>query len=250
MEKHLYAEHFELESKHGWFVSKKRIILSFVEAYLNKNKKDLTILDAGCGAGLMLKDLQTYGKTFGMDYSEDAVKFSSMGFDGEVRRGWLPDNVPYEGKKFDLIICLDVIEHIDDDKKSLEKIRDLLSENGVLILTVPALMFLWSKWDDLNHHKRRYNRKQLYDVMTQAGFQLNKISYYNSLLFLPIAAVRLLKNALNNDSDKSDTDMPSPPVNFILKGIFSLEKFLLKIFNFPIGVSLIAVAKKNSNKTV
>lgn len=243
MEKHLYAEHFELESKHWWCVSKKKIILSFIHKYLLK-KQNPQILDAGCGAGLMLPSLQNIGSTFAMDYSEDAVEFSKKLFNGEVRRGWLPDNVPYKDKTFDAIICLDVIEHIDDDLKSLQTLNHILSDQGVLILTVPAMQFLWSKWDDLNHHKRRYHKAQLKAVIEKAGFEIQKISYYNSLLFIPIACVRLLKNALNNDSDKSDTELPGPLMNAILKGIFSAEEWLLKFISFPVGVSLIVVANK------
>lgn len=243
MEKHLYSEHFELESKHWWFVSKKEIIVSFLEQYIPL-KSDRTILDAGCGAGLMLNNLKKFGKTYAMDFSEDAVDFSKKVFDGEIKRGWLPDNFPYPNQKFDAIICLDVIEHIDDDLKSLEVLKQHLSDNGIMILTVPALQFLWSKWDDLNHHKRRYDKNQLKDVILKAGFQIDKISYYNSLLFIPIAIVRIVKNILNNDSDKSDTDLPSKPVNWLLKNIFLLEKWLLKLISFPIGVSLIAVVRK------
>lgn len=243
MEKHLYAEHFQLESKHWWFVSKKRIIISFLEDYVI-GKSDIKILDAGCGAGLMLNNLQSYGTTFAMDYSPDAVEFSKKIFNGEVQRGWLPDNFPYKDQKFDAIVCLDVIEHIDDDLKSLQVLRDHLSPGGIMIITVPALQFLWSKWDDLNHHKRRYNKEQFKKVILSAGFEIEKLSYYNSLLFLPIALVRLLKNSLMSDSDKSDTDLPSAPVNYILEKVFTLEKWLLKFIKFPIGVSLIAVVRK------
>ncbi len=244
MEKHLYAEHFDLESKHWWFVSKKKIIESFLKKYIPQ-KNDRKILDAGCGAGLMLKKLQIYGKTYAMDFSEDAVEFSKKKFNGEVRRGWLPENFPYLDQKFDAIICLDVIEHINDDQKSLRILKDHLSDDGIMIITVPALQLLWSKWDDLNHHKRRYSKKQLEQVILNAGLKIDRITYYNSLLFLPVFLIRIIKNIIKSDSEKSDTDLPNSILNWILEKIFSFEKWLLHVISFPIGVSLIAVVRKN-----
>ena len=244
MEKHLYAEHFDLESKHWWFVSKKKIIDSFLNKYIPQ-KNDRKILDAGCGAGLMLNQLQIYGKTYAMDFSEDAVDFSKKNFNGEVKRGWLPENFPYLDQKFDAIICLDVIEHINDDQKSLQILKNHLSDDGVMIITVPALQLLWSKWDDLNHHKRRYNKKLLEQVILDAGLKIVRISYYNSLLFLPVFFIRIMKNIIKSDSEKSDTVLPNFLLNWILEKIFSFEKWLLQVISFPIGVSLIAVVRKN-----
>jgi 2-polyprenyl-3-methyl-5-hydroxy-6-metoxy-1,4-benzoquinol methylase len=243
MEKHLYQEHYDLESKHWWFVSKKKIVMSLLLKHLLK-RGECNILDAGCGAGLMLNDLEKYGTTYGMDYSEEAIKFSKLNFKGDVRQGWLPDNIPYQNGKFDIIVCLDVLEHVDDDDKSVQVLYDLLNEDGILIITVPALMLLWSNWDILNQHKRRYNRKQLTLILENNGFVIKKISYYNFLLFLPILLIRLINGILNRDNKHSDTEMPGEILNFILKNIFSFERILLKIMNLPIGVSLIAIVQK------
>jgi SAM-dependent methyltransferase len=243
MQQHLYREHYELEEKHWWFVAKKRIIMSLLSDALAA-KKDPQILDAGCGPGLMLKELAKHGTTCGMDSSAEALKFSRMTFGGDVRQGWLPDNVPFEKNRFDIITCLDVIEHIEDDDGSVKVLHALLRDKGVMIVTVPALMSLWSKWDDLNGHKRRYHRKELEELLVRSGFQIELISYYNTLLFPAIFAVRWFGRTFKRDSARSDTDMPGNLLNFILKKIFSIERFLLKFMRLPFGVSLVAVVRK------
>ena len=151
--------------------------------------------------------------------------------------------MPYSENEFDLITALDVIEHIDDDEQSLKVIQSLLSEKGTAIITVPAYMFLWSHFDELNEHKRRYTLSELQTKIKNAGLKIEKISYYNTLLF-PIAyLVRKLNNLLGRDG-ASDIDMPGETVNTILRKIFTSEKSLLRYFNLPFGVSILAVVKK------
>ena len=150
----MYRIFFEIQKKHWWFVTKKKIVLETIALNMGISK-DFTILDIGCGSGLMLNSLERIGVTSGMDMSDEAISFSQEIFSGTIKKGSLPSDVPYPNNQFDLITALDVIEHIDDDQASLEKIRDLLKKNGKCILTVPAYMCLWSKFDELNEHKRR-----------------------------------------------------------------------------------------------
>jgi len=238
----MYRMFFEIQKKHWWFTSKKEIILDIIPRYTNL-KPESAILDIGCGSGLMLNALEALGQTFGMDMSDAAIQFSQEIFRGPIKKGSLPNNVPYSESKFDLITALDVIEHIDDDAQSLKAIQSLLSEKGTAIITVPAYMFLWSHFDELNEHKRRYTLSELQTKIKKAGLKIEKISYYNTLLF-PIAyLVRKLNNLLGRDG-VSDIDMPGQTMNTILRKIFTSEKSLLRYFNLPFGVSILAVVKK------
>jgi len=242
MDIQMYRIFFEIQKKHWWFTSKKEIILDTIARYTNL-KPESAILDIGCGSGLMLKALEEIGNTSGMDMSDDAIQFSQEIFKGPIKKGFLPNNVPYPENQFDLITALDVIEHIDDDVQSLRTIRSLLTQNGTAIITVPAYMFLWSHFDELNEHKRRYALPELEDKLELADLRIEKISYYNTLLF-PIAyLVRKLNNLLGRDG-ASDIDMPGKTVNTILTKIFSSEKSLLRFCNLPFGVSILAVVKK------
>lgn len=238
----MYRIFFQVQKKHWWFVTRKEIVLETIDRYSNKNA-DAKVLDIGCGSGVMLTALEELGQTFGMDMSDDAINFSKEIFSGRVEKGFLPDQVPYEESFFDLITALDVIEHIDQDVESLQAIRLRLVPDGKAIITVPAYMFLWSKFDEINEHKRRYTLTELNTKLIQAGFTVEKISYYNTLLFPVVFAVRLLNNVLQRDGT-SDIDMPSLPLNFVLEKIFGIEKYLLRFINLPFGVSILAVVRK------
>lgn len=203
----------------------------------------MKVLDIGCGSGLMLNALDEVGQTFGMDMSDEAISFSKEVFDGRVEKGALPDQLPYQENFFDLITALDVIEHIDNDTDSISAIRALLAPGGKAIFTVPAYMFLWSAHDEMNQHKRRYTLPELNEKLVQSGFTVEKITYYNTLLFPVVFVVRMLNNILQRDGS-SDTDMPGRLMNDILKKIFGFEKYLLRYFNLPFGVSILAVVKK------
>jgi SAM-dependent methyltransferase len=238
----MYRIFFEIQKKHWWFVTKKNIVLDTIVRYSVKHK-DVKVLDIGCGSGLMLSALEDVGQTFGMDMSDDAINFSKEIFKGQVAKGALPDEVPFEENFFDLITALDVIEHVDRDVDSLKAIRSRLAAKGMAVITVPAYMFLWSSFDEVNEHKRRYTLPELKTKLVQAGFTVEKISYFNTLLFPVVAVVRMLNNILKRDG-ASDVDMPSAPLNFILKMIFGIEKYLLRFVSLPFGVSILAVVRK------
>lgn len=239
----MYRIFFEIQKKHWWFVTKKDIVLDTIGRYFTKDGSEKRVLDIGCGSGLMLNALENIGQAYGMDMSDDAINFSKEIFNGEVEKGALPDQVPYEENFFDLITALDVIEHIDNDVDSLKSMRSLLVPGGTIVITVPAYMFLWSSFDEMNEHKRRYTLTELREKLVLAGFTVEKISYYNTLLFPIVFAVRMLNNILKRDG-ASDVDMPASPLNFVLKKIFGIEKYLLRFLNLPFGVSVLAVVRK------
>ncbi len=221
--------------------------MDVINRYLTKpdsaRKEKVKILDIGCGSGLMLNSLEQVGQTFGMDMSDEAISFSREIFNGKVEKGALPDQLPYQESSFDLITALDVIEHIDNDVDSIKAIYSLLVPGGKCVFTVPAYMFLWSAHDEMNQHKRRYTLPELHRKLLQAGFTVEKISYYNTFLFPVIFLVRMLNNVLKRDG-ASDIDMPGSLMNNLLKTIFGFEKYLLRYFSLPFGISVLAVVRK------
>ena len=242
MKVEMYRIFFEIQKKHWWFVTRKNIVLDFINRYLAKSDQ-IKVLDIGCGSGLMLSALEGIGQTFGMDMSDEAISFSKEVFNGRVEKGLLPDQLPYQENFFDLITALDVIEHIDNDGDSISAIRSLLAPGGKVVFTVPAYMFLWSPHDVMNEHKRRYTLPELKKKLIEAGFTVERISYYNTFLFPVVFLVRVLNNTLKRDG-ASDMDMPSSPLNYVLKKIFGFEKYLLRYLNLPFGVSVLAVVRK------
>ncbi len=243
MDKSYYEIFFDVQRRHWWFSTKKEIVLDLIRRTCFNVFAKQKILDVGCGAGLMLNSLEKIGETYGMDMSDDAINFSKKIYSGVVKKGSLPVNFPYDDNEFTIVVALDVIEHIDDDIAALKTIKNSMVVGGQLIVTVPACMILWSKHDVLNEHKRRYSLTELREKLIIAGYSVERISYFNTLLFPAILLVRMI-NKIFKREDGSDVALPSPVINFILKNIFSIERWLLRVVNLPIGVSVLAVAKK------
>jgi SAM-dependent methyltransferase len=238
----MYRTFFNVQKQHWWFITRKTIVLDTINRHV-KQTDNIKILDIGCGSGVMLNALEKIGQTFGMDMADEAIAFSQEIFSGQVEKGLLPDHVPYAENFFDVITALDVIEHVEEDVESLVTLHSRLVAGGKAVITVPAYQFLWSRFDELNEHKRRYTLTELDGKLKQSGFTVEKISYYNTLLFPVVYIVRLLNNALKRDGS-SDIDLPSPMLNFILRKIFGVEKYLLRWINLPFGVSILAVVSK------
>lgn len=239
----MYRLFFDVQQKHWWFVARRKIVLDVIARHF-RPAPGSRILDIGCGAGVMLNELARFGETSGMDSAAEAIEFSKEIFGGSVRAGQLPDQVPYPEESFGLITALDVIEHIDDDVASLRAIRAHLAPGGKAVITVPAFMFLWTEFDEINEHKRRYTRGELETRLRQAGFAVEKISYFNTLLFPMVVLVRAL-NRLRKRSGADDLGLPHPIVNAALTRVFGIEKWLLRFLSLPFGVSILAVASRD-----
>lgn len=245
MDKLLYDQFYHLEATHWWFVARREIILDQIRKHIPLGHTP-HILDIGCGTGIMPEYLSALGNVKGLDFSEEAVHYSTLrlGDSVSIKLGNLSDKLPFKNKSFDIITLLDVIEHIDDDTDALKKIGHLLKEGGGLICTVPAYQLLWSGHDVLNHHKRRYTLKELREKITASGFSIKKISYFNTMLFPVVFLSRFLVLPKKRMEPKSDFKIYPQMLNAALKNLFLLEKYLLRIMSFPFGVSLICIARK------
>ena len=130
----------------------------------------------------------------------------------------------------------------DEESEVIENLRGRLHHKGRLLVTVPAYKFLWSNHDILSKHVKRYNKKEIINLVKSHGMKVLYCSYFNSLLFPLIAIIRLLKNLIGDSS--SDNNLPNKFLNKILLMFFSLEKNLLPFMVFPFGVSIILLAEK------
>ena len=237
-----YEAHFALEQDHWWWVGRRNIVLHLLDREIAADArlaKPLRLLDVGTGGGGILPFLSKYGEVVAVDPEPAAVAAASArSFD--VRQGGLPADLPFgSNEKFDVITALDVIEHVEADVESLQNLRKLLEPHGRLIVTVPAFQFLWSGHDVINEHKRRYTKAELRTKLQRAGFHVRVISYCNSALFLPIAAVRLLSR---KNETKTALGVVPKPANAFLGGLFGMERHIIPMLSLPFGVSLVAVA--------
>ena len=109
-------------------------------------------------------------------------------------------------------------------------------------ISVPAFKFLWSYHDDINHHYRRYSKLELIKKLKKTGFKIEKISYWNFILFLPLCLIKSLTKA--KPKNKNQIFKLNPQINKILENLLKIENKLLKKINMPFGISLFAVARK------
>jgi SAM-dependent methyltransferase len=152
--------------------------------------------------------------------------------------------LPFPDDAFDLVTTLDVIEHIDDDVAALAELRRVLRPGGRLLVAVPAFMFLWGKQDEVSHHRRRYTARTLRRALAQAGFGVDRTSYFNTILFLPVAAVRLGRRLVRRPGARqSDFDLGPASLNRLLGAVFGVEASLVARRDLPFGVSVLALAR-------
>ena len=171
---------------------------------------------------------------------QDRSPTKKPSIDSIFARGFCPTDIPFSDEKFDLICLFDVLEHIEEDFSTLVALHTLIADGGNILVTVPAYQWLWSRHDEFLHHKRRYSAQQLRQKIAAAGLRIDKISYFNTLLF-PLAVVARFKDRLMGAASASGSAIPADPLNSLLYKIFSAERHLLGKASLPFGVSLLAV---------
>lgn len=238
------ALYHRVEDRHWWFTGRREVVRRLVEAA--HPARTGRILDVGCAAGALLADLHGagYRDLTGIDVSAVAIERCRQSGLADARLMDAADPA-FPPASFDVVVASDVLEHLADAPAALRAWRRLLRPNGVIIAFVPAFMFLWSKHDVANHHHRRYRAPELGALLASAGLEVERLGYWNFLLFAPAALVRLgerLAPALR-DMD-SDIRLPAAPVNAALRAILRGENALTAAgANWPLGLSAMAVAR-------
>ena len=241
MKKITYNIERNLEKTHWWF-NGRRSLLKFLLSRLNI-QKDSHVIDVGCGVGSNLPLLQSIGLgVIGIDSEPYSLSFAKdlpgvLLINGDVLR------LPVKSNSIDLVIATDILEHLDDDSLGIKEIHRTLTQQGKVILTVPAFKSLWGIQDVVGMHKRRYSKNELLRKIEREGFTVLKSSYFNFFLFFPIFLGRRLIRLFGLKIE-SENNINSPLINFFLKGLFSLEPYILKCFSFPFGVSVFCIARK------
>ncbi|HLG25025.1 MAG TPA: class I SAM-dependent methyltransferase [Candidatus Nanoarchaeia archaeon] len=242
MKKHVYRELYDLEKSYWWNVGRRKLAVQVLKPYFKEKKP--TILDFGCGAGITMKEMERYGKVFGVDTSEESIKFCKMRNIRNVQKINGYEDIKY--KNMDAVLLMDVLEHIEMENDALKKINSLLNKEGKLFITVPAYQFMWSYWDEEAHHYRRYSKKKLINVLEKNNFRIVRAGYFYSFL-LPVAMVfRLVRSLLPKKKETSDFVRLPYIINWLLIRLSDFERNILKILPVPFGLSVFCLAQKKN----
>ena len=232
------------EQTHFWFRTRFNYILKTFRQFISSNDKCLEI---GGGTGGVSKYLSDH------NYNMAVGEIQPIGLKFAKKKG-ISDRFQFDlfkpifKNEYDCICLFDVLEHLDDEKAALESLKTMLTDDGKVVLTVPAHMWLWNRRDLIENHKRRYEASELKNLFEQNGFKILKVQYF-FVAILPLLFLR----ALMTKNDKSEVTEQerlvsirmNPILNFILYWVTTIEHFFLRFISFPAGGSLILVAQKS-----
>jgi len=232
------------ERNNWWYRAKRNLFKSLLTKIGKKFDK---ALDLGCGVGSNFEVLSAFAdKIVGIDYTESALSrcrekhYTSLHKMDATR-------LTFETNSFDLILCSDVLEHIDDSK-AIHEITRVLKPGGIFIFSVPAHSYLWGPTDIISKHVKRYEKKDL-DILLGEDYKIRKLSYWNMFMLIPdLVFIKLLKFVNKHHQEKNALEFIPSALNNLLYTILWLENKWFIRFNNPNGVSIVGVAQKYARK--
>jgi SAM-dependent methyltransferase len=238
VERDLEQQTLAAEDDHWWYRGRRAIVGDAVRRLLPEPARPRS-LDAGCGGGRMLADLAQIGEATGLEPSPVSRARALERRCADVVDGSL-EQLPFSDSTFDLALALDVLEHLDDDRRALAEMRRVVRPGGGAVVTVPAHPWLWSAHDDLNHHRRRYRRDELEGRAADAGWSIAKRTHFNLLLLpLVLAGRRLVRG--------NGLAIPPAPVNRALQGALQAERVAIASgLRLPAGASLLLELRRSA----
>ena len=241
MDRRVYDRMAELDERHWWYRARRDILADLITRKIAL-PEDARILEIGCGTGHNLEMLQRFGRADGIEIDPAARTMAEQRLGRPIGSAPLPQLTGVEDGAYDVVALLDVLEHVEEDHEALLSIARKLKPGGKILITVPAHPWMWSAHDEVNHHKRRYTRKGLQQVLVAAGLEIELLSWFNSLLF-PLAAAARFAGRITGNKD-SDDKMPPKALNSLFETIFGLERYALGRMPLSPGVSLVAIVSK------
>jgi SAM-dependent methyltransferase len=232
------------ERDHFWFKGFRR----FVEPVLAdavRGRRDPQILDCGCGTGHNLTMLRRFGRACGIDITWSGLAYARDRGERRVARA-SATRLPFPAGEFDLVTSFDVLYAFDDEmeRDALNEMYRVLRPGGQIVVNVAALKILTGNHSVLGGEVRRYQKGELRDHLTRAGFTVLRITYTNFTLLPIVAGVRFAQRLTGHRESTSEMTVPAAPVNAALAGLLALEAAAARVVNMPLGSSLLAVAQK------
>jgi len=237
------------QSEHRWYKARAAFLKDVLDKVTPLNGRSLRILDLACALGGNFPLLARYGRPIGLDISPIAISSSFKRGMAMVQAD--AQMLPFADESLDIVVALDVFEHLPRDRKGLSECMRVLGPGGWLIFNLPACPALFSDHDRAFDHYRRYTKKELWQKLSSAGFDVKSINCWSFSLFPVVFFVRcILQKILKtfNISLESGSDFKYPVPGVVLKtmGLLAwIERGLIqKGFSLPWGVSLFGYAQK------
>lgn len=244
---HLLRATARAEARHFWFRGFRWFVTPLIRRALD-GRPDALILDCGCGTGANLKLLARFGAAYGFDLSEVGLYIGRELGRKRLARASVTA-APFPSGTFDLVTSFDVLYSLDagDERAAVAEMYRLARPGGWAIFNVAALEILRGDHSVLSREVRRYNRAALGSLVTNAGFTVVRLTYTNTTLFPPLAAIRAAhrRRGLASEADaQQEISVPPAPINALLSGVLFLESIWLRHFDSPVGSSLLCLARK------
>ncbi len=235
----------ELYERHWWWRAREAVILDVLRQHRPPQGWG-RILDVGCGDGLFFEPLSQFGEVEGVEAAAELV-------DLELVRSGRVHICPFDhrfqsGKRYSLILMLDVLEHLSDPEAALGHALSLLEPDGLLLVTVPAFMVLWTNHDVLNAHLARFTKKSFSELAGRAGLRVQSSRYFFSWLFPAKLAARLGQHLFRNQPK-----LPMIPPRWVNEALYKLsrlEERTLGAWHCPFGSSLMVMGSKAASDQV
>lgn len=238
-----YTNIARLEGTHWYYAGKREIVREWLCRVRPPRPSDL-LLDCGAGTGLFAEEMAAFCRVMALDDHEEALKLLRLRFRPDQILSLAGDQVPLPDGSLEYVTALDVLEHTPDDRAVVAGFRRLLKPDGVVLVTVPAGMALWSDWDVSLHHYRRYSRLQLRALFPPEQWEVLHVNYTNVAVYPAVWLVRRWRRLFPSPAGTVRTEdrLPSRWLNALLRELF-VRPALWRV-PFPFGVSLLLVARR------
>jgi ubiquinone/menaquinone biosynthesis C-methylase UbiE len=238
-----YANLERVEQAHWYYAGKRELVRGWIER-ARPPGRECTLLDCGAGTGLFAKEMEAFCRVLVLDDHEEALRILRTRFRPEQILSLAGDRVPLPDGSLEYVTALDVLEHVPDDTAVVRGFHRLLKPGGLAVITVPASMALWSDWDEVLHHYRRYSRPELLALFPADGWEVIHVNYTNVVVYPAVWLLRKWRRWFPAGANRvrSEDRVPAAWLNLLLRRIFVGLAFWR--LPFPFGVSLVLVARR------
>lgn len=238
-----YANLERVEGTHWYYVAKRAFVRDWILRVRPPQPTD-ELLDCGAGTGRFALEMQRFCRTRVLDDHAESLDRLRERFPADRVHALSGPRLPLADASVQYVTALDVLEHIPDDAAALAEMARVLAPGGLCVATVPADMALWSDWDEVLHHQRRYDRRGLVKLFSNPSWEILHVNYTNVLAYPAVWALRKWRRLrpAAAGATRAEDRIPAAAINALLRASF--QGLAMSRLPFPFGVSLLLVARR------